>query len=254
MSWYSSTENQRYRSRTSSGDRRIALDERDRQFQHVLEIDPAGARLRGLVTPVQAGHQVGWERPVAIVGDRPRLVLSGADPAGLRPFDLARQVAHREVAISARQALGERGEDRRLRVEDRRRIRPVDLGPEVTELPERGGVERRRRHARLSEGRETSAHLARRLVRERDDEHVACPDDLGRECICDASRDDPGLAAPGSGEDAQRPGRDRDGLALGGIEVGQEVVGVADWHRAIVAANAAPAIIRWPTAGRSTAP
>ncbi len=40
----------------------------------------------------------------------------------------------------------------------------------------------------------------------------------------------------------------RDGLALGRIEVGQQVVGVADWHPAIVAGRPSPAITRYAQA------
>ena len=104
---------------------------------------------------------------------------------------------------------------------------------------ERGG-----RDARLAERRESRPHLAGGLVGERDDQHVARPDDAGRERVGDPSRDDPGLAAARAGQDAQRSGGDRDGLALGRIEVGQEVVGVGHGHRPIVAGRAAPAVIR----------
>ena len=105
----------------------------------------------------------------------------------------------------------------------------------MAQLAQRGRVEGRRGDAPVAEVRESPGHLPGRLVRERDDQHVARSDDLGRERVRDAPGDDPGLAAPGAGQDAQRPRGDRDGLALGRIEVGQEVVGVADWHPAIVA-------------------
>ena len=48
------------------------------------------------------------------------------------------------------------------------------------------------------------------------------------------------LPLPAPARIAQRPRGDRDRLALGWIEVGQEVVGVADWHPAIVAGRHAP--------------
>ena len=86
----------------------------------------------------------------------------------------------------------------------------------------------------MPEGRQPAGHLAGGLVGEGDDKHVAGADDVGGEGVGDPPRDDPGLAAARTGEDAERPGRDHDGLALGRIEVGQEVVGVGGWHPAIV--------------------
>ena len=119
----------------------------------------------------------------------------------------------------------------------------MDARPEVAELAERGGMERGGRHARLAERRQPRPHLAGGLVGERDDQDVAWPDDAGGERVADASRDDPRLAAARAGQDAQRPGRDEDGLALGRIEVGEEGVRVAVRHPAIVARTAAPAVI-----------
>ena len=55
-------------------DRVVALDEPDRQLQHVLEVDPAGPCLGRLVAPVQPGHEVCRQWRVAILGEGPRLV------------------------------------------------------------------------------------------------------------------------------------------------------------------------------------
>ena len=224
-------------------DRVVGLDEPDRQLEHVLEVDPAGARLGGLVAAVEGGHQVRREGRIAVVVDGPRLVVVRADPARLGPLDLARQVPHGEEPVAARQPGRERGEDRHLRLEDRRRVAAVDARPEVAELTERGGMERGGRDARLAERRQPRPHLAGGLVGERDDQDVAWPDHAGGERVADASRDDPRLAAARAGQDAQRAGRDEDGLALGRIEVGQEVVGVAARHPAIVVGRAASAVI-----------
>ncbi len=225
-------------------DRRVGVDQPDRQLEHVLEVDPPGSILGRLVASEQAGHQVRRERRVAVRVDRPELVLGWPDPPGLGPFDLPREVANGKVAIAARQAPGQRGEDRHLGFEDGRWIRPVDARPEMSELAERGGMEGGRRDARLAERRESSPHLARRLVGERDDQHVAGPDDPARQRVGHPARDDAGLAAAGTGQDAQRSRGDRDGFALGWVEVGQEVAGVGHGHRPILAARAAPAVIR----------
>ena len=95
----------------------------------------------------------------------------------------------------------------------------------MAELAQRGGMERRGGDTRLAERRQARPHLAGGLVGERDDQHVARPDDARRERVGDPPRDDPRLAAARAGQDAQRAGRDRDGLALGRIEVGEEGVG-----------------------------
>ena len=85
----------------------------------------------------------------------------------------------------------------------------VDARPEMAQLAERRGVERGGRHAAMAERGQPAGHLRRRLVRERDDQHVARPDDARRQRVGDAPRDHPGLAAARAGQDAQRPGRDR---------------------------------------------
>ena len=105
-------------------------------------------------------------------------------------------------------------------------------------------MERRRRDAGVAQRCEPSPHLARRLVGERDDQHVTGPDDPAGQRVRHPARDDPGLAAAGTGQDAQWSRGDRDGFALGGIEVGQEVFGVGHGHRPILAARTAPAVIR----------
>ena len=232
------------------GDRGVGLDQPDRQFEHVLEIDPAGARLGGLVPAVETGHQVRWQRCVAVVGDRPHLVVVRADPTRLRPFDLAGEVADLEEPVAARETGGQRGEDRHLRFEDRRRVATVDARPEMAKLAKGRSMERRSRHARVPERRQPATHLAGGLVGERDDQHVARPDDVRRERVGDPSRDDPGLATPRAGEDAQRAGRHPDCLALGRIEVGKQGVRVAVRHVVIVAGSASRSVIsRWGSRG-----
>ena len=139
--------------------------------------------LADLVAAIEAGHEVRRQRRIAVLGDRPLLVLAGADAACLGPLDLGREVADREIAIAARQPGRQRREDRRLRREDLGRVRAVDARPEMAELAERRGVERGRRHAAMAERGEPARHLAGGLVRERDDQHVARPHDARRERV-----------------------------------------------------------------------
>src|SRR4051794_5574794 len=111
----------------------------------------------------------------------------------------------------------------------------MDARPEVPKLPECRGMERRRRHTAMPESGQPSSHLACSLVGERDDENVARPDDARRERIRDPARDHPGLATARAGQDAERPAGRDDCLALSRIEVVQEVVGIRQWHAAILA-------------------
>ena len=225
------------------GDGRVGLDQPDRQLEHVLEVDPAGAALAVLVVAIEPGHQVGRERRVAVLGDGARLVGGRDDASCLRPLDLTREVADGEIAIATGQAGRQGGEDRHLRVEDRWGIDAVDARPEMAELTQGRGMERGRRHAGMPQRRQPAGHLGRGLVGERDDQHVAWPDHARGERIGHPTRDHPGLAAPCAGEDAQRPGCDRDSLPLVAVEIGQEVVGVMDRHLVIVAGTPAPPVI-----------
>ena len=124
------------------GDGRVGLDQPDGQLEHVLEVDPAGAALAVLVVAVEPGHQVGWERRVAVLRDGACLVRGGDDAPRLRPFDLTGEVANREIAIPTGQAGRKWGEDRHLRIEDRWGIDAVDARPEMAQLAQGRGVER----------------------------------------------------------------------------------------------------------------
>jgi hypothetical protein len=68
-------------------------------------------------------------------------------------------------------------------------------------------------------------HLARRLVRERDGEHRQRRRLAGREQPRDARREHARLAAAGAREDERRPVRQRDGLELRRVEVGEKRCG-----------------------------
>ena len=227
------------------GDGGVRLDQPDRQFEHVLEVDPPGAPLGDFVAAIQTGHEVGGEGSVAADRDGAVLVGRGVDPTRLRPLDLGCEVADRQVPISAGQVRGEWREDRRLRGKDLGRLGPVDARPEMAQLPKSSGMEGSRRHAPVAEVRQPTGHRAGGLLGERDDEDVTRPDDACREGPCDASGDHPGLARTGARKDAHRTGRDRHGRALVGIEVGEERVAVPPRSSGpIVAGRAAPAITR----------
>ena len=231
-------------------DRGVGLDQPDRQFEHVLEIDPAGARLGGLVAAVEAGHQVGRQRGVAVVGDGPHLVLVRTDPARLRPLDLAGEVADLRGTGSRRAARPPAGRG------SAPSIRGSTAGRCRGRAARNGGAGGARRHGtsrpRRPGGRAPPAGA--RISPAALSVKVTTSTSRGRttsggERVGDPSRDDPRLATPRAGQDAQRSGRDPDRLALGRIEVGEEGVGVAVRHSAIVARTASPAVIRWRRRG-----
>ena len=181
-----------------------------------------------------------------------RFVRRRGDPAGLGPLDLGGEVAHRDVAIATGQGPGQVDDDGDFRGHDRRQLLPADPRPEVTELAEGGRMEGRRRDPGPTERGEPLAHLAGGLVGERDDERVRRRDRPRLDRIGHPARDRPGLAGPGAGQDADRAGRREDRLALGRIEVREEVRGEVE-HPVIVDAQAhrrlmdgAPSAIRRP--------
>ena len=99
-------------------------------------------------------------------------VAGGVHSAGLGPLDLGGEVANREVAIAAWQRCRERSQQTGLSLEDRRRLAAMDARPEMAELAKGGGVERGGGDGAVAGGDEARPHLARRLVRERDDKDV----------------------------------------------------------------------------------
>src|SRR5260221_10143568 len=111
----------------------------------------------------------------------------------------------------------------------------MDAWPEMPKLPQRCGMKGGSRDARLAEGGQPPTHLGGSLVGKGDDQDVARAHDAGRQGVPDPSGNDSRLAGPRSGEDAQRTRGDRDGLALGRIEVGEKALWIARRHLPIVA-------------------
>ena len=99
------------------------------------------------------------------------------------------------------------------------------------------------RDGAMAQGCHSVLHLAGRLVSEGHDQDITRPHDARREPVRHATRDDTRLAAARAGEDAQRAGGDRHGLALGRIQIGQQVVGVGERHPVIVAVSAYSTVI-----------
>src|SRR5262249_19844774 len=134
----------------------------------------------------------------------------------------ARVVAPRDAEDVLHDAAEERAPV--LLVEDRERRLDAGRARVEPEETRREGVKCRYQHVggREAHRLDPPAHLARGLVRERDREE-ARRIGAGRDEVRDPPRDDAGLPGAGAGEDEERAARVRDGLALLGIEIGEEV-------------------------------
>ena len=145
-----------------------------------------------------------------------------------------------------------------LRVHDLEQLRQVRLAVVRAEHPVAQAVEGADPHAAGVDRRQRGQpdqHLLRRLVGEGDREDRQRRSLPGREQPGDTRGQHPGLAAAGAGEDQRRLVRQRDGLELFRIEVGEERRGHAqgEWGSARDYSGPAGAIIgRPPTSVRPT--
>ncbi len=86
---------------------------------------------------------------------------------------------------------------------------------------------------------EPLAHLSRGLVRERDREDLVRPHAVRADQVSDPVREHAGLPGARSGDDEERAVDVQNGLALGRIEVGEEVFVGRDAHASMLAAVSA---------------
>ena len=186
----------------------VRVEEPDRELDQVLEVDAALVGLAPLVLAVDAEHEVRRDRRL-VVAERAQ-VLGRSDAPVLRPLDLGREVGGRAEAVGPSQRVPDVAERERLRREDL----PGRLGREEPQLTERGRMEGRAPHARHAELLEPAAHLAGRLVGERDREDLVGAKGAGRNLVRDPVRDRRRLPGAGPGEDANRPADGLDRAAL----------------------------------------
>jgi hypothetical protein len=147
------------------------------------------------------------------------------DVADLRPLDLRGEVAQqRLVGVQPLAARGQR-EHADLGLGQRGELGAVDVGPEVAQLPQGGGVERAGLHARCAERAQPPAHLAGRTRGERDREDLRRRVDAGRDAVRDPVGDRPGLAGAGAGQDADGAAERLGDAPLLRVERGQQVLG-----------------------------
>ena len=136
----------------------------------------------------------------------------------------ARSRSWRLVGAEALAADRER-EQRQLGLGQGRQLGAVDLRPEEPQLPERGGVEGARLHARGAELAQPGAHLAGGAGGEGDREDLGGLVDAGGDAVGDPVGDRPGLAGAGAREHPDRAAQRLGDLALLGVERVEEVGG-----------------------------
>ena len=182
-----------------------------------------------LVALVDLGHRLVVER-----GDAAH-VLVRPDQLVLRVRDLAVDAARREALRVDAQVLEARLDDPDLvgLVVDREAravAEPLGLAAQHAAA---GGVEGEdpgRARLPAEHPLEPLAHLPRRLVRERDREDLVRLDAVGADQVRDPVGEHARLARAGAGDDEQRPLDVEHGLALGRVEVGEEVLVGCDGH------------------------
>jgi hypothetical protein len=152
-------------------------------------------------------------------------VAVGADLGRLGPLDLGDRVGKPRAVEPEPGLLGRLPHQAHLRVGQPRRPSADHARPEVAELAQRGGVERRGPHLPGAELPEPAAHLAGGPHGEGDRQHVRRVDQADGGRVRDAVRDRAGLAGPRAGQHADRPAGGEGHLALLGIQPGQQRVG-----------------------------
>ena len=211
------------------------LEHLDREHQHVVEVD----RVRGeeplLVALVHLGDGLIPERR------DPRGVVLRRDQLVLRVRDLGVDPARREPLRVLPELLEARLHDAHLvgLVVDRERRAVAEPLRLAAQDPPAGRVEREdpdRARGAAEHPLEPLPHLGRRLVRERDREDLVRLHAVRADQVGDAMGEDARLPRAGAGDDEERPLDVEHSLALGRIQVGEELVVRSDGHASMLAA------------------
>ncbi len=110
----------------------MVVEEPEGESEHVLEVQPTHRSLATLVPVVDPQHQLRGDRGLVVA--ELCQVVGGLDHPVLGPLDLARELASGEELVGRGQRVRERGDERRLGVQDvGERIARV-RGPQAREL------------------------------------------------------------------------------------------------------------------------
>ena len=212
-----------------------ALERLDREHQHVVEVDGVRADQPALVALVDLGDRLVVER-----GD-PAHVLVRADQLVLGVRDLAVDPPRREALRVDAEVLEARPNDAHLvgLVVDREAGRVAEPLGLAAQHPATGGVEGEdpgRPRLAAEHPLEPLAHLARRLVRERDREDLVRLRPVRADQVRHAMGEHTGLPRARAGDDEQRAVDVQDGFALGRVQAGEEIIVRCDGHASMLAA------------------
>ncbi len=214
-----------------------AVEDLDRQHDQVVEVERVRGEEPPLVELVRLRDRLVVER-----GDAGAILLR-ADELVLRGRDLRVDAARGEalrVALELLQGGLHDADlvglvvDREVRAEPETRRFPA-------EDPAAGRVERHHPHRpgdAADEPLEPPLHLPRGLVREGDREDLVGADTVRLDQVDDAVGEDARLARARAGDDEHRPLGREDGLLLGGIQVGEVLLGRRDGHAPMLDAPA----------------
>ena len=213
--------------------RRPLPQQAERAVDLVAEVDEPGLGQQPLVRLVELSELQVARRLVALgLARRGRELRLGPGPV-LRRRDVlvlgpaherrergqvAGRIAERPEAPQRQREQTLAQEDDLLRLREHAELR-VEAGLErgLAQHAIAEGVEGQDRRLRVAVGDELIhplGHLGRGLLGEGEGEDLLGADDLGRDQVRDAAREDGGLARAGAGDDEQRPFAVADGLAL----------------------------------------
>ncbi len=217
----------------------VLLEDAHRQDQEVVERDGVRLPQRALELLVHRRH--GARMRVL----RHRFVLADGHERVLRVGDRVEDGARRVVLRRDAQALHDPLDDADgvILIVDREARRAPDEVRGAAKHPRADGVERAAPHANRLGAEEASdalAHLARRLVGERDREDVLRVDAVMLDEVRDARRQHARLAGSGAGEHQHWSFEMEYRVALRGIETGEPVSGHRRGHQCKITSNVAP--------------
>ena len=220
------------------GDLRVALQQRHRLADQVVEVQRVGRPQPALVLGVDLGDDPGEVIGGLVQGGRrpagsDQLVLEVGDRVGQQPRRVPLDVDAHIAADHQQQPAGVVGV-----VDGEVRVQPVQQRGLIAQNPHTGGVKRRHPHIprpRADQGGHPLAHLRGGLVGERDGQDLPGADVAGRQQVGDAAGQHRRLTRPRTGHDQQRGTLVQDGPVLLGIESVEQsglVVGRLNSHDA----------------------
>ena len=200
----------------------LVIEQPHEHQQHVLEVH-APLALGALVGRERTLHEIRRQRgcPVRRL-DRLQVPNRVHEPV-LRPLDLAGELAARQEPVRAGQAVRDRVQDLRLRVQHLGQVPPGEPRPQGAELAQGGRVERASLDALDTQAGQPGLQLTGRLLGERHCEHGGGLERADLDLMRDAVGDRRGLAGARARQDHHRPAHGLGRTALRDVQPGERV-------------------------------